>query len=208
MILFLGAPGSGKGTQSRLLKNQFGYEAFSVGDALRVESQKNTELGKKINNIILSGNFVDSDTIIDLLVHNVKNNKTILDGFPRCVEQAEKFEKLCKANSLFSIDLIVNFEINDKIAKNRLIQRRHCKKCNIPVVKNECEICKNCDEFFLRMDDKDSIIDKRLNLFHSESEKLVLYYKEFPNFRSLDATMDVDSIFEVLKKYLIELNLV
>jgi adenylate kinase len=181
IILFIGAQASGKGTQAKIIAEKKGFAHISTGDLLR---DAKGELKKLADSAISQGNLVPSDIIINLLKKRMKQpdckKGIILDGFPRNLAQAEDLETIGKVDKIFEI------EISDETAKKRLMGRWNCSKCktayNIitaPKPKQD-KICDNCQiPLFQRDDDKDEkAIEKRLAIYHEETEPILKRYKD------------------------------
>lgn len=172
-LLLVGAPGSGKGTQSQKLK-EMGYTHLSMGDLLRDEVASGSDLGKEIDALISKGNFVTDELALKLFKKTVQAGKPyIFDGFPRTVPQAKAFVEA------FSDIQVVYFDLPLDTLKDRLIHRRTCGKCgaiynlklNPPPTDNSC-ICGH-DELSHREDDKEEFVTKRWNTFMEKTLPLL-----------------------------------
>lgn len=181
-LILLGPPGSGKGTQAKRLSKDLHYYHLSTGDLLRKESKKQTVLGKKIRTYMDNGKLVPDQTIINIFFESIhKNNSSrgiILDGFPRTLTQAKLLYQKCgiKNTIVFCLDL------EDSIIINRIIQRRVCNQCghlyhlefHPPKTPSRCDICNGKLE--QRFDDSESIIKKRLEIYHKEIPPILQFY--------------------------------
>ena len=169
VLIFLGPPGSGKGTQAQILTDNLNLNHLSVGDLLRENILNNTELGKLASNYVKSGELVPDELIIDLTdsyITNIKNKTDnsgiILDGFPRTINQAIALENKIKQLNV-SIKAVINLDIPDQKILNRLAARG-------------------------REDDKPELIKNRLKVYRNQTEPLLEFYSE----RSLLETINGD----------------
>jgi len=184
VLIFLGPPGSGKGTQAEILTEKLNLNHLSIGDLLRENIEKNTELGKLASGYVRSGELVPDELIIDLMdsyFSNVKNKSNIsgiiLDGFPRTIKQAIALENKIKQLNV-SIKAVVNLDISDQKILNRLEGRG-------------------------RDDDKPELIKNRLKVYRNQTKPLLEFYNKRSLLDSINgdqAETDVSSaIINVLK---------
>tara|TARA_B100000700_G_scaffold166156_1_gene183697 strand:+ start:326 stop:907 length:582 start_codon:yes stop_codon:yes gene_type:complete len=184
VLIFLGPPGSGKGTQAEILTEKLNLNHLSIGDLLRENIEKNTELGKLASGYVRSGELVPDELIIDLMdsyFSNVKNKSNIsgiiLDGFPRTIKQAIALEDKIKQLNV-SIKAVVNLDISDQKILNRLAGRG-------------------------RDDDKPELIKNRLKVYRNQTKPLLEFYNKRSLLDSINgdqAETDVSSaIINVLK---------
>lgn len=183
IVILLGPPGSGKGTQAKQLSKKLDYHHLSTGDLLRSESQKETVLGKKIRTYIDHGELVPDEIIVNILLEYIdKNNNLlgiILDGFPRTLAQAQLLYKKYGIKNT----IVFFLEVEDTIIINRIIQRRMCVQCGHlyhlefypPKKLGLCDICNGKLE--QRFDDNESIIKKRLEIYHKEMPSTLQFYE-------------------------------
>ena len=201
LILF-GPPGAGKGTQSQFLVQNFNYMQVSTGDLLRDEIKKNSDLGKKINKKIENGEFVD-DEIVNILIEKIvkdkKNkNKIIFDGYPRNLQQAKNLDKILLDNNQ-SLHAVIYMDVSKDIIKKRILGRIVCEKCNL--ILNEYIDIKEIQNhkcgkkyFKKRKDDNLQTIMKRYDTFVKETNPLIEFYVNKPNFFKVDATLKIQEI--------------
>ncbi|MDC8918050.1 adenylate kinase [Metamycoplasma hyosynoviae] len=207
-LLFLGAPGAGKGSLASKMVEKFGYYQVSTGDMFRREIQNKTELGLKIKSILDSGAFVDDSITNELVQKTLKNlvsenKKFILDGYPRTIEQAKFLKNLEKENIVIHKVILLN--ITNAQIISRLDKRRICPKCktiyhmqyNPPKDLVHCDnkTCKDI-EIIKRADDAPEIIKKRLDIYEKETAPLIDYYRKS---NILCEVNSYKSIEEVLK---------
>ncbi len=185
-IVFLGAPGSGKGTVSSLLSDFFGIPHLSTGDMFRTEISSGTRLGKRIKKIVETGSLVDDDTVAEIVMHRLSRDDCvsgfILDGYPRTMIQVEKLDILLEELGK-KIDFVVQLDVSNEQIITRLSGRRTCSKCktvfNINTISEdlamqECRLCGG--ELIQREDDKPETIKKRLKIYDKEIAPLKKVY--------------------------------
>ncbi|XP_043203483.1 adenylate kinase isoenzyme 1-like isoform X3 [Amphibalanus amphitrite] len=173
VIFVLGGPGSGKGTQCEKLVAKYGFTHLSSGDLLRAEVESGSDLGKQIKDTMEAGDLVPLETVLRLLreamITSLETSKGFLiDGYPREVEQAVKFEEqVCPCT------LVIYFELSDEVMTQRLMKR---------------------GETSGRVDDNEETIKKRLQTFHEHSQPVVCHYEQ--RCKTINAERSVDEIFE------------
>lgn len=211
-FVFLGAPGSGKGTQAQGLAAAYADVLLhiSTGQLIRDEICSETELGRQIKEKADMGSLVSDDDIFNVLAKKlecVKNKKTIiLDGFPRTLNQAVLLKQFAEKTGNM-IEKVVYFSIADAELINRLAGRFTCVHCgavyhnqhNTPKTDGVCDFCGSHD-FHVRPDDRKEIVEKRLRVYHEETEPLVSYYEAQGLLFKLDASQTVERIKEILLK--------
>lgn len=180
--IIFGAPGAGKGTYSTRMQNQLGVDVIAMGDIFRESVKQNTELGKKVKSYVEKGALVPDAVVVEVLKDRLskvpKGKGFLLDGFPRTVDQADTLEKIAK------IDVILQLDVPDKIIIERLTSRRLCKNCgavyNIRFLKPKKEgICDKCSgPLYQRADDNEEVIKNRLQVYKTQTEPLIAYYKK------------------------------
>lgn len=205
IIVLLGLPASGKGTQSTLLSNQLGYESLSTGYLLRKEVERKTELGNKISDNINSGNLVSDELIFEILKKNLENsdsNGFILDGFPRTLRQAEMLSDYLINNNNFKLKKVFLIDLDDKIVFDRICNRISCKNCGAtynnfskkPKVAGVCDVC-GSTELIDRSDDLNiEAVKKRINIFKENIGGIVSFYEKKSLIFSLDGLKDIDTV--------------
>ena len=200
-LVFLGAPGSGKGTQAAKLVEKKGVSHVSTGDILRAEIAKGSDLGKKVQSIINNGDLVDDQTMLDLLKANcdVSSGTYIFDGFPRTLDQAKALgDQLLKGQETKA----VLFEVDPDRIVARLTNRRMCKGCNaiynMLTAKPKTDgVCDSCGEakIYQRDDDKEDVIRNRLSVYNDAIGPVVDFYDELKVLKRVDASREPDEIF-------------
>lgn len=186
-IIFLGAPGAGKGTFAALLVEQKSLLHISTGDIFRREIKNGTELGKKAKSYVESGGLVPDEIVTDMVTKRLSEpdckSGFILDGFPRTLNQAELLKKALIKNNT-KVDAVISFEANDELLIKRLTARIMCRQCNEnynkifspPKKEGVCDKCGG--EIYQRKDDSHETAVSRLQLYHKETAPLVDFYKK------------------------------
>jgi len=202
-LLLFGAPGVGKGTQAKLLSSKFNIPHISTGDILRQAVKDQTELGKKANELMSRGDLVPDDIMIGIIKYRLSksdcNNGFILDGFPRTVQQAEELDELLAEMNLRDLRLVNIFADEEEIVK-RLNNRRACKICGHIFTLNEIKDITNCPEcdannsFYLRDDDKEEVIRKRMEIFRRTTEPVLRYYEKQDKAVSINGLGSVEEV--------------
>lgn len=207
-VIFIGAPGSGKGTQSQMLQMHLGIVGISTGDALRSEVTNKSEIGILAKSYMDSGQLVPDNVVIDIIKNIIVkpncNKGFILDGFPRNVNQALELEKMLESLSK-KINKVVFFEVSDDILIKRISGRFSCKNCGAvynhyfkPLKKEGyCDKCGK-SEFEKRNDDNEQTVKKRLKVYYQSSFPLIEFYKKKNLLVKLDALKIAPLIFEHL----------
>ncbi len=180
--IIFGAPGAGKGTYSTRMQNQLGVNVIAMGDIFRESVKQNSELGNKVKSYVEKGALVPDEVVVEVLKERLSRIPAgkgfLLDGFPRTIAQAETLQKIAK------IDVILMLDVPDQIIVERLTSRRLCKNCgtvyNIrflkPKVEGKCDKCGG--ELYLRADDNETVIRNRLQVYKTQTEPVVEYYKK------------------------------
>ncbi|HEY0142051.1 MAG TPA: adenylate kinase [Thermoanaerobaculia bacterium] len=209
-IIFIGPPGSGKGTQAKRLASQFGIPHISTGDMLREAVSDGTELGRQAAPIMASGGLVSDDLMIgiinDRLAKADAERGFILDGFPRTVVQAEKLDGIV-GNGQEPLRVLQLLVPDDAIVR-RITLRRTCAQCgaiyhleNQPPANDS--VCDRCGaEVIARPDDTEEAVRKRLEAFHRQTMPVATYYKSKSILREVDGIGPVDEVFERIEKSL------
>ena len=210
-VVFLGAPGVGKGTQAERIASQYRLAKISTGDLLREAVRNQTKLGLEAKSFMDQGQLVPDSVVIGLVREKLGDsscaNGFVLDGFPRTVPQAEELGKVLAAKST-ALDLVVNFQVSREDVVRRLSGRRSCPKCqatfHIDFAKPEVdEVCDRCgDSLVQRNDDRRDAIETRLKVYDEQTSPLVRYYDERRLLFSVDAAGSVDFVCEHLAKVL------
>lgn len=211
-IVLLGPPGAGKGTQAKLIKDNFGLVHISTGDLLRKAVSEDSLLGRKVKLFIEKGDLVPDDLVIELLNERLSKPDLkagfILDGFPRNEAQAEILDKNLTERKIF-LDYIVYLKADEPVIIQRLCGRRVCSKCqanyhirNMPSKKEGlCDVC--AAPLYQRTDDKEEAIKNRLVVYLNQTQSLIDYYSKQKKMITLDANFDANIVFAKLKSSLL-----
>ena len=211
-LIFMGPPGSGKGTYAIRVGPKLGIPHISTGHIFRNEIKSGSELGKELDSYISKGNLVPDELTVSILKKRLEErdceNGFILDGYPRTLEQAKMLDKITK------IDLVVNFHLAEHILIKKLSARRVCRKCgdiyNIadihegeihlpPMPSKEEGKCDKCGGTLIqRVDDNPEMIRTRLEIYRDQSRPVVDYYRGRIQFIDLNMTGAVDLMVNLI----------
>ena len=204
-IIMLGAPGAGKGTQAKKIAEKCGIPHISTGDIFRANIKNGTELGKKAKTYMDQGLLVPDELVCDLGVDRIQQDDCkkgyILDGFPRTIPQAESLDKALQAIGE-KMDYAIDVEVPDENIVKRMGGRRACVGCGAtyhlvyaPTKKEGiCDVCGG--ELILRDDDKPETVQKRLGVYHEQTQPLIDYYKNQGILREVDGSVDMEDVFK------------
>ncbi len=210
-IVMLGAPGAGKGTQAKRIAEKHGIPHVSTGDIFRANIKNGTDLGKEAKKYMDEGKLVPDELTVRILLDRVAQadckDGYVLDGFPRTIPQAEVLDKeLTKLGE--KIDFAVNVDVPDENIVNRMGGRRACLKCGAtyhitnlpPKTEGICDACGS--ELVLRDDDKPETVEKRLSVYHEQTQPLIDFYEKQDVLKTVDGTMDADKVFDAIEAIL------
>jgi adenylate kinase len=201
-IVLLGAPGSGKGTQSQLLVKAFCVPQISTGDLLREAVSKGTELGLRAKAVMDAGKLVDDDTMLGMIRERLRQPDAtrgfILDGFPRNLAQAEGLQKLLKELGT-PLESVVLLNLDLGILFKRLTGRRICQDCGKVFNVYTSPPPEGKHRLIQRPDDKEEVIGKRLEVYEAQTKPLIKYYEAAGLLRIVDADADVDTVFKSIE---------
>ena len=198
-IIFLGAPGAGKGTQAEIVAEKLGIPTISTGAIIREALKSGSEMGLKAKKFIEMGALVPDDVVIGIIKARLQESDCgagfILDGFPRTVPQAEALERMG-----ITLDKIVSIEVPDEKIVERMSGRRVCSTCGASyhVAFNPSKDGTNCDkcktELTTRKDDAPEVVLSRLEVYHSTTEPLKDFYATRGNLALVDGVGEVEEI--------------
>ena len=211
-IVFLGAPGSGKGTQAKILSEKLGIKILSIGDRLRHEISIDSEVGKAANEYVSKGALVPDEVVDKIVSESLKDSQFakgfILDGYPRNFAQAQSLEKTLVENNQ-KISAVINIDVPDDAIIKRLSGRYACASCGElynkffkpTKIDGICDVCQS-EEFVTRKDDNEDTIKERLKIYHKLSQDLIDFYTKnnlIISVSGLDDTSRVSSrIYELV----------
>ncbi|MBQ2706087.1 MAG: adenylate kinase [Agathobacter sp.] len=203
-IIMLGAPGAGKGTQAKQIAVKYEIPHISTGDIFRANIKNGTELGKKAKEYMDQGMLVPDELTCDLVMDRIAQDDCergfVLDGFPRTIPQAEALTNaLTKIGQ--SMDFAIDVDVPDENIVNRMGGRRACLNCgatyhlvfNPTKIEGVCDACGNST--VLRDDDKPETVQKRLSVYHDQTQPLIDYYKKQNILKSVDGTKPMNEVF-------------
>lgn len=209
-IIFLGAPGSGKGTQAAMLARELKIPAISTGEALRKEVELESKIGKSAKSYMNSGKLVPDEVVVGIIQNRITqqdcNNGFILDGFPRNMNQAIILDSMLSSLGK-KIEKVFNFDVGEEILIKRISGRFSCKNCGavynryfkLPTQENVCDNCKS-SHFENRADDNEATVKNRLKIYHESTFELIQYYKKKNLLVLVDAIKSAPLVFEELIK--------
>lgn len=207
IVILMGPPGSGKGTQAVRLSKEFSIPHISTGDIFRENISKKTPLGEKAKGYMDQGKLVPDDISLDMLKDRIARpdcvNGYLLDGFPRTLPQAEAYDRLLPKDAHV---VALNLDVPDDVIVKRIEGRRTCKDCgNIhnlyfspPAKEGACDKCSG--ELTQRADDKAEVVLERLRVYHSQTKPLIAYYEKKGILHTVDGTEPPDVIFKKLSE--------
>lgn len=210
-IIFLGPPGSGKGTQSQRLSSFLGYPPpLVMGDILREAVKNKTPYGLKAKSFMERGELVPDGIIVEIIREKifepVYENGFILDGFPRTIRQAESLDKMLKEKNLDGSLLVVKIDLGEEEIIRRLTGRRVCSACganyhiqfNRPKREGICDACGG--KLIQRTDDMEETVRNRLKVYKELTEPLVDYYRKRGVLKEVNGTGEMDEVFKRILK--------
>jgi len=207
IIVIIGAPGAGKGTQSRLLSEKYGYPQISTGDILREMAQADTPLGRKIKETMATGKLVSDEILAEVILARTSQPDCqegyILDGYPRTLEQAHLLEELARKQHKSVVFMRVG--VREETLFKRLTGRRTCAKCgeiyNVylrpPKIEGVCDL--DGAPLTHRSDDNPESVSKRLEEYRQSTAPLIDYYRESGRLVEVDGELPVEGVFEKLR---------
>lgn len=202
-VLFLGPPGAGKGTQAKLLTEEFGACQVSTGDILRKAVKEETPMGKKASEFMAKGALVPDALMVTVIADRLRQDDCrkgfILDGFPRTLDQADGLETILKDMGL-GLDCVFSLKVSQRLIVQRLEGRRSCRRCGAlyhvifqaPVKKGICDRCEG--ELYQREDDREETIRARLRVYKKQTGPLIGHYRKKGLLKEIDGVGSVEEI--------------
>lgn len=202
VLILLGPPGSGKGTQAARISREMGLPHISTGDLFRHHISNDTELGKKAKVYMNQGQLVPDALVLEMLFERVAEEDCrqgyLLDGFPRTVNQAKELDRKLPNNTRL---IAINLEVSDAVVMQRISGRLSCSSCgNIvnrfeapPKEEGKCDRCGG--ELYQREDDKPEVVHNRLKVYNEQTAPLIDYYSAKKVLQSIDGERSPDVIF-------------
>ena len=200
IVILLGAPGSGKGTQSMRVAGKYGFQHLATGDVFRSEIAQGTELGKKAQDYVKSGKLVPDAIVTEMVAARLDpKGKYLLDGFPRNLDQAQSLDSLLKKAGA-KINLVCSLALPTAEAIKRMSSRRICSNCaevyNTITRPTKVEgVCDKCSgKVIQREDDTEAVAAKRVMVFEDLTQPLVAYYRSEQVFHEIDAAQSPEKV--------------
>ena len=204
IIILLGPPGAGKGTQATRLMRKNGLVQLSTGDMLRAAVAAETEVGKKAKEFMEAGKLVTDEIVIGIIADRIEEEDCkdgfLLDGFPRTVAQAEALDQLLKEKDL-KVDAVVEMKVEDESLVDRITGRYTCANCNqgyhdTNLKPQKADVCDSCGStnFNRRSDDNRETVVSRLATYHAQTAPLLPFYGAQGVLRTIDGMADIDDV--------------
>ncbi len=204
-LIFLGPPGSGKGTQAKIVSGKLGIPQVSTGDMLRSAVQAGTPMGLKAKAMMDSGMLVADDVVVGIVQERLAKTDCrdgfILDGFPRTVPQADALQACLRALDK-ELDAVISLEVDNDAVVGRITGRRTCRDCgkmfhvvfDPPSIENVCDSCGG--QLYLREDDQEQTIRKRLEVYAEQTAPLIAYYEQAGLVQAIDGMQSIAAVQE------------
>jgi adenylate kinase len=204
IVILLGPPGSGKGTQAKTIQETYEILQLSTGEMLRAEVASGSDVGKRAKEIIEAGKLVPDALIVELVAARIKKpdceNGFILDGFPRTLPQAKALDAMLEGAGL-AIDHVIEIAVDDEAMIRRITGRYSCSNCGAgyheefqrPAVEGVCDKCGGTT-FTRRADDNEQTVRARLVDYHAQTEPIIGYYEKSGVFSKVDGMASIDEV--------------
>ncbi|MEI7938905.1 MAG: adenylate kinase [Verrucomicrobiota bacterium] len=200
-IVLLGFPGSGKGTQAKIISGKYSLLHISTGDIFREAISAKTPLGQEVSGYLSAGRLVPDKLVLEIIKARLatETRGLLFDGFPRTVDQAQGLDDFL-ASKAQSIDAVLFLDVDEEAVVTRLGSRRTCPKCqkiynllsSPPVKEGLCDSCGG--KLLLREDDKSDVIRRRISVYKDQTEPLAAYYKGLGNFYPVKGGKDPEAV--------------
>lgn len=212
IIVLLGPPGAGKGTQARRIESKQGLVQLATGDMLRAAVSAGTEVGRKAKDFMDAGELVTDEIVIGIIADRIEEDDCsggfLLDGFPRTVAQAEALDNMLDQKALI-LDIVVEMKVDDEALVDRITGRYTCADCNQgyhevnlkPKVNGVCDNCGSTN-FNRRADDNRETVSSRLVTYHAQTAPLLPYYAAKGILKTVDGMADIDDVSAQIKDVL------
>jgi adenylate kinase len=211
-VIFLGAPGSGKGTQAKKLAQKFSLEHISTGDILRDAIKKKTQLGIRAAIFMDAGELVPDDVILGIIKEKLLTKRGegfIFDGFPRTAAQADGLDRMLGELGI-SLSRVINLDVPDEVIIKRLESRVLCDSCgrdyNVdskpPKISGKCDVCGG--KLYRRLDDAAGIIENRLKVYHEKTKVIENFYRSKGLLTDIDGNRSCDEVFESIAQAVVD----
>ena len=216
IVVLLGPPGAGKGTQAQKIEKTQGLVQLSTGDMLRAAVTEGSKVGKKAKDFMEAGKLVTDEIVVKIIENRIQKvdckNGFLLDGFPRTLTQAKALDNMLNQKSL-KLNAVVEMQVDDEALVDRIIGRYTCTACNQgyhgenlkPKVDGVCDNCGSTN-FKRRVDDNRETVSSRLEAYHSQTAPLLPYYKEQGVLRVVNGMVDIGDVSIQINDVLSSLN--
>ena len=213
-LVFLGPPGSGKGSQAAYVVEKHEVVHISTGDLLRAAVKSGSDLGLQASEIMAQGSLVPDNLVLELIASHLDeidlSKGFLLDGFPRSIVQAEQLDLILRQKRC-ELNFVLHLSVEDEALIKRLSGRRTCRSCgkiyNIhfspPKVEGQCDECGHSGKLMHRTDDNIDSIKHRLTVYNEETKPLLDYYENSGLLRTVDASQSVMNIAEDVAKLIL-----
>jgi adenylate kinase len=210
-VILVGPPGSGKGTQAKLLSDRQGLTHIATGDILRDAMRRGTTAGKKAEPFVVNGQLVPDDLVNELVADRFRRDdrpeRFVMDGYPRTVAQAASFDALLRQQFL-DVNAVIVLRVDDDAIVDRIAGRRICPKdqtpyhirANPPRVPGMCDLCGA--PLVQRPDDHEETVRKRLKEYHETTAELIPYYRDQRLLREVEGMGDIEEIYRRIEQVL------
>ena len=204
IVILLGPPGAGKGTQAKELATRKGLVQLATGDMLRAAVAAGTEIGTKAKPIMESGGLVPDEIVIGIFAERIEQpdckNGVILDGFPRTLPQAAALDAVLKRKKS-KLDAVIELKVDDKVLTERIAGRFSCAKCGAgyhdtfksPKVAGVCDVCQSTN-FVRRKDDSAATVRERLFVYYRDTSPLIGYYYAKETLHTVDGMAPIAEV--------------
>lgn len=208
-LIFLGAPGAGKGTYAGPLSQHWQVPTISTGDLLRVHVKQQSSLGKKAKSFMDQGALVPDELVTSMVAERLRESDAaagfILDGFPRTIQQAEALQQLLE-NGHGALTAVINIEVPQDVLLRRLTGRRVCPNCranynvNTNLRPKREGVCDQCGgQLVQRSDDTEETISRRLKVYQEQTAPLIEYYRKAGLLRTVKAAGEIPEIVNMIR---------
>lgn len=216
IIILLGPPGAGKGTQAQRIEAAQGLVQLSTGDMLRAAVSAGTEVGKQAKDFMDAGKLVTDEIVVGIIADRIDEDDCkqgfLLDGFPRTVAQAEALDNMLNHKKL-KLDAVIEMQVDDEALVDRVIGRYTCADCNQgyhevnlkPKVDGVCDNCGSTN-FKRRADDNRETVSSRLETYHAQTAPLLPYYEAKSVLKKIDGMADIGDVTTQISEVLSGLN--
>ncbi len=212
ILILLGPPGAGKGTQAKRIEERFGLLTLSTGDMLRTAVREGTEVGKRAKAVMDAGKLVSDEIVVAIVDEAIGRLKPtqgfILDGVPRTTAQADAIGAILKKRGR-TLDHVIEMKVDDAVLTERITGRFTCAKCGTGYhdtfkKTKAADVCDKCGsrEFARRSDDNADTVKARLKAYHAETAPLLDYYRQRGLIRVVDGMAEIDQVTRQVEQVL------